>query len=414
MREGPLAWVARHNVLITAALGPLFLIPGLYTMPALLVALLLQIIAARRSEPARISSYILLATVVLIAGLGVGLWASPARDLSWPVFFRIAWGLALCWAIAHGLTGRRSQRAFALALVLLTAAAATLAVVGTGWFAGKLFDLPFYNYLPTLISRDPAGIVGAFHPNVIAATLGPLMLFVSALSLETTLAWPWKVALWLLVVALAGVLLLTQSRGGWVAVSAGFLALSFIWLKNSRARWGLVAAGAGLGGALLWSRTWLGGGQTASLAGRFELWGRSLLMLRDMPFTGIGLAAFPVVMDAFYPSFIAGPNAGVPHAHNLYLQAGLDLGIFGMAAFIALFAGALALAWRGTGRAPRCSFEWCFAVAATTGLIVIGVHGLVDAGLWAARSAPLIWVFIGLGLSIGSGQGATHPERMAC
>ncbi len=137
-------------------------------------------------------------------------------------------------------------------------------------------------------------------------------------------------------------------------------------------------------------------------------------MLRDMPFTGIGLAAFPAVMDIFYPSFLAGPNANVPHAHNLYLQAGLDLGVFGMAAFTALLAGALVAAWRGTTRAPRFSFEWCFASAAATALIVIGVHGLVDAGIWAARSSPLIWAFIGVGLSIGMRQSMLRREGSSC
>ncbi len=246
MLDRPLDWIARHNVLITAALGPLFLIPGLYTMPALLIMLLLQIIAARHRAPTSFSGYVLAAMVVLIAGLGVGLWASPVRDVSWPVFFRMAWGLALCWAIAHGLAGRRSQRSFSLALILLATALATLALVGTGWFAGKVFYLPFYDYLPTLISRDTAGIVGAFHPNVIAGTLAPLMLFASALSLETTLALTWRAALWLLVITLAVILLMTQSRGGWVASAAGFLALGFTGAERSSRPLGI---GCGLCGS---------------------------------------------------------------------------------------------------------------------------------------------------------------------
>jgi O-antigen ligase len=142
--------------------------------------------------------------------------------------------------------------------------------------------------------------------------------------------------------------------------------------------------------------------QSASVASRLELWDRALTMLRDAPFTGVGLAAFPVVMDAFYPGFIAGPDARIPHAHNLLFQSALDLGLPGALAVIGLAALSLSGAWLAMRRAPRLSFEWCLACAAAIAIVVIGVHGLVDAGLWAARSSPVIWVFLGLGLAVGA------------
>ena len=56
------------------------------------------------------------------------------------------------------------------------------------------------------------------------------------------------------------------------------------------------------------------------LDGRLEVWSRALFMTQDFPFTGIGMGTFRQVANAMYPFFLAGPDADIPHAHNLFLQ----------------------------------------------------------------------------------------------
>jgi O-antigen ligase len=187
--------------------------------------------------------------------------------------------------------------------------------------------------------------------------------------------------------------------------------------RHHRARLLLLAAAI----AACITLAWLQSGQITSvaeiansMASRLELWQRSLIMLSDVPFTGAGLASFPIVLDRFYPSFLAGPDARIPHAHNLLLQASLDLGLAGGLAVMALLLSALIAAWRAVGKAPRRSFEWCLATGSAAALVVISVHGLVDAGLWAARSAPLFWALIGLGLAFGAPALDTQHMEGTC
>jgi len=179
-----------------------------------------------------------------------------------------------------------------------------------------------------------------------------------------------------------------------------------LWLfLVSRRRWqrGVVLAGAGiLLVAVIVAVPWLAPAflqlDTAGSSGsRMEVWSRSLAMIRDMPFTGIGLGAFPVILDTFYPSFLAGPDARIPHAHNLALQAAVDLGIPGALAFLGLFGAALTASWQTVRRAARRDFAWCGGLGLVTGLTVIATHGLLDATLWAARSMVLLWLLLALG-----------------
>ena len=66
-----------------------------------------------------------------------------------------------------------------------------------------------------------------------------------------------------------------------------------------------------------------------SLEGRIEVWSRAISMIQDFLFTGIGRGSFGPLADTLYPFFLAAPGTG-PHAHNLFLQVAVDLGILGL------------------------------------------------------------------------------------
>src|SRR5439155_23205740 len=71
------------------------------------------------------------------------------------------------------------------------------------------------------------------------------------------------------------------------------------------------------------------------LDGRLEVWLRAVIAIQDFAFTGIGLGGFSSVIPAIYPYFLSGPET-VPHAHNLFLQIGVDLALPGLLAFTLL------------------------------------------------------------------------------
>src|SRR5262249_49867158 len=161
--------------------------------------------------------------------------------------------------------------------------------------------------LPSLADRVPRSVLTPYragiHPNETAGTL-VLLLPVPLLLL---LAGSKGCDRWLRAayastfVSSLGVLLLTQSRSGWIGAAASAACRGAGWfLRRSGAVWARsLAVAAALSAAVVAGSVWrLGGpeaalalldrslGQTGSGISRVELWGRAWLMMRDFPFTG--------------------------------------------------------------------------------------------------------------------------------
>jgi putative inorganic carbon (HCO3(-)) transporter len=135
--------------------------------------------------------------------------------------------------------------------------------------------------------------------------------------------------------------------------------------------------------------------------GRFELWSRSLYLIQDLPYTGIGAGAFEPMLDTQFPFYLHG--AWVEHAHNLLIQVALDLGLPGLIAFVALLMLALwcardaALIYRQAGQRALAALSW----AALASLIALLVHGAVDATAWiVSRGAFVLWAIVGVVLAV--------------
>ena len=94
--------------------------------------------------------------------------------------------------------------------------------------------------------------------------------------------------------------------------------------------------------------------------GRREIWSRAIYMIQDFPFTGIGMGSFGEVADALYPFFSYSPGA-ILHAHNLFLQIAVDLGIPGLIAWLAILLVVIVLSWKlyRWASPPECAMR-CF------------------------------------------------------
>ena len=79
--------------------------------------------------------------------------------------------------------------------------------------------------------------------------------------------------------------------------------------------------------------------------GRVEIWSRAIYMIQDFSFTGIGMGSYMDVADLLYPFFLAAPGK-IDHAHNLFLQVAVDLGIPGFIAWLSIFLGVCLSAWQ--------------------------------------------------------------------
>jgi len=133
-------------------------------------------------------------------------------------------------------------------------------------------------------------------------------------------------------------------------------------------------------------------GGVRDFALRQDIWLRANMVIQDFPFTGIGMGTFGAVVDVFYP--LAAQPVNIPHAHNLFLQIAVDLGLPGLLAWLGCWGTVLLSAWRlYRSKLP----EWrMLGGAALCCQAVLGLGGLLDCTVWDNRPAVIIWGLWGL------------------
>jgi putative inorganic carbon (HCO3(-)) transporter len=141
-----------------------------------------------------------------------------------------------------------------------------------------------------------------------------------------------------------------------------------------------------------------------TLEDRVEIWSRALYAIQDFPFTGCGLGAFRRVVPVLYPLFTVPPDTDIGHAHNIFLQTALDLGIPGLVAYLALLGIALAVCWQVAVKGDR--WERAIALGLAGSLIALHAYGMTDALALGSKPAVAFWFALGLiAALIRSGRG---------
>jgi O-antigen ligase len=214
----------------------------------------------------------------------------------------------------------------------------------------------------------------------------------------------------LIVAATVAGLLLTLSRGAWVAATAGVVLLV---LLRPDLPWRRIALASTVGAALAASLAALrfGGeevraalGRRGSVDGRVRMWDATASMIAQRPLTGWGPARFPVVYPPFQRDHLRarGEHAVTDltdHPHNEYLHLAAEAGLPAALALLAVFGVALAEAtMRRTG------------AGAAAALVALAVHGCVDTTL---RLPVTMMVFCVLLVSVFNDAAAARalPRR---
>ena len=401
--------LALAELLVALIATPLLMFPGRYTVIALIlvaVSWLARVVVGRRTLRHSPSDWPLL--VLLLATL-VSLYPSVDLSLSHPKFYGLILGYYVFSAIVeHSRLGFR--------VALLTAimvgggvGIAALGLVGADWFGRKLPIIgTVYDRLPHLITSVSTSFgttESGFHPNEVAGTLALIFPVALGVALLGGRRFRWLTTA--SAVAMALVLLLTLSRSAILgATVAGVLLVVLRW----RRFW--VAIPAGVAGLIVVTLVF-GSARVLDLllalqnssdlssksVSRVEIWDRAWLMIQDFPLTGIGLNTFPIVADKLYPFIVNGPDARLPHAHNIFLQTAVDLGIPGLAAFVALLAVIavqLSRAWLA-----RPGWERGLVAGLGAGLLAHVIFGLTDTVTLGAKPGLLLWVVLGTALGLG-------------
>ncbi len=457
-----------------AALAPAALFPTPRRFAALLLIPLLWLarsFLARRVQRSTFNvqrssrtpldyTLLLLALMVLVS-----LWATYDIAFSLPKIAGMVYGLGVFSAVAAAAGSSPRWFGGLLAVFLaLGSGVAALGLIGSRWTAK-------FPLLAALTARLPAalrGLPGAesgFQPNEVAGVL----LWVAPLALTLTVYSGFRmlgsglrkrpsrsiakhprgtlarilagVGTALAAVLITGVLILTQSRGGLIGFGLALLVMTFVAGFRARWLWAVLAlAIAGIVGAFFYvgparvmelaTGAGLATEQTFSetnLAGRVEVWSRAIYGLQDFPFTGMGMNTFRKVVNVLYPLFTISPDSDIAHAHNEFLQAGLDLGLPGLIAFLALYLGAFWMLYRvarstfnvppsgdfatfnvppsgdfatfnvpPSGDFATFNAQRAAALGLGGGLFAHLVYGLTDAVALGARPGFVFWMLLGL------------------
>lgn len=360
-----------------------------------------------------------LALLLLATMAAIGTAVSPFPDATFPKASGVILGLAVFRAVV--ISANSWQRIWlAVGVYLFTA----VMLIGSGVFAAGWPDkwpsvAMVTSRIPRLIGALP-GTDGAVNPNALAgAALFLLPLLMSLVRIAFGFGYGQRVeglsvrrllALRLIVVALfiatSLVLVLAQSRTAWVALAVTLLVL--LARAHRRVRWALaaVALATGLvivavGPTAVAERLWRteqtptpGTGFELSVGDRSELWSRGISGVRDFPLAGMGLNAFRRLVQPLYPLFTEPPDADVAHAHNVFLQTALDIGLPGLIAYVALLLIASLLCWQLTSGQPTASTLLVLGVWGN--LAAVHVFGVTDAIALGAKVGVLLWFDLAL------------------
>ena len=350
----------------------------------------------------------------------ISLYASYDLSLSLPKVIGVTYGMALFYAVAAA--SGRSPRHFQISLGVFLLAGLAIVLVsltGTNWGI-KLPSLsPLVTRMPQFINNVP-GAEDGFSPNEVAGTLLwflplglTLALFPRTVSRHISSNKILKLLLILFLWSLAflsiATFILTQSRSGYIAfVAAGLVIVRGSLYKRKLLAWGLlvfvISLAVGLialvdrqqaGQLLFFFGNDVADADGITLSGRTEVWARAVYAIRDFPLTGMGMNLFRTIVPVLYPFFALSADVDIAHAHNQFLQAGVDLGLPGLIAYVALWLGLAGMVWQSW----RLSID-SWSQALTTGfaatLIASFVFGLTDAVALGAKPGFMFWFLLGL------------------
>lgn len=398
---GTMLVVAAASVLLVGLVAWVFPVQALavggpWALPFLaLAALLLAVALAVEWEWLR--GLIPVFAFILVIG-----W-NPSSTTSTSHFAGASFGLLIMLAVGRAVgTHRLLVGAVLMFLVgglavLLVGFAGSLARVGT--FVDSIVALPWVEL--GLVGMQPGGEV---NPNALAAAA--LLILPVALSLLLVGTDGKAHRLLLLPLALvvtatgALILVLTHSRSAWIALWVALVSL-LVWGIKSKP-WRFVTGALVLAPLLLTVVAVLSLSQERFVRHAADSWSsaraRSQIMAqgvehwRASPWFGIGLNEFRVRHNPKAGEIVTDDD--VAHAHNIFLQTALDVGLVG---FLALggVAGLLLVrarqAARGESRLARN-----VAVGAAFALVVISLFGLTDAVSLGSKVGTLEWIVAGL------------------
>lgn len=203
----------------------------------------------------------------------------------------------------------------------------------------------------------------------------------------------------LVIVLLTAALIVTQSRGAFVAFLAGLLVFLMLDVRSRRNPVLKIAALVGLVCMVAFfvrvspSIAWRYARILNPMANkdRLEIWRTALLMMRDHPLFGVGFNNFVDIYPLYqHPE---GFYTSISMAHNIFLEFGATTGIPGLV----LFAVVVALGiLRGTKSVIRAGSSSSFPVTTLAVFVAIITHLQFDITVDSGNTLPFFFIPYGI------------------
>ncbi len=289
-----------------------------------------------------------------------------------------------------------------------------------GGYGPESFDVNgFTRAFATFGQPNPfAGYLDVSVPLLIAVTAGsilPSKLGIPPLPLGSLLTWFVTLAAGCGMVSMV----LTQSRGGWLGITAGLLCVA--WMLGNVVRWSVIGMsvailavvimtppGQQLGGRLansfsLKSETVLVTPENFAVQERLAHWRAGIAMAEKYPVLGIGAGNFSNRYREFAEVWRFRISRG--HAHNAYIHVAAQSGFLGLASYV-IFLGVAATQLARALRASRGRIERPFVIGAIGVTVAFAVHNVFDYlhVLSLPLQLSLVWALAQLALRRSNGD----------
>ncbi len=136
-------------------------------------------------------------------------------------------------------------------------------------------------------------------------------------------------------------------------------------------------------------------GMDSSSKYRMDIWTTTFYTIKDFFITGVGIG--PIAFNKIYRVYAGGLATNAMHAHNLFLQVWVEIGIGGFLAFVAFIISVykkITVALYSTKNKEYRNWLAAFAASFTAILLM----GLVEYCWFYPRVLLMFWVVIGLAL----------------
>ncbi|WP_202710517.1 O-antigen ligase family protein [Sporosalibacterium faouarense] len=186
---------------------------------------------------------------------------------------------------------------------------------------------------------------------------------------------------------------LTYSRGGWLGLMVGIIV--FLFLVNRKALLALIPVGMVgvlfLPASIIHRVMTLGSFQDTSIIYRLNLLSKSVNIVKDFWYSGIGLGYIP--FQQIIPLYIR--TMAPYHTHNLYLQIAIEMGVVGIIVFLLLIFSLMKMSIKLSFNSES-RFIGIFTAAYAASLSGILVHGIAEHIFFNPKIIMAFWLIVGI------------------